>query len=407
MNSLINRLFTKDEPTNLEVADDGRHSLLKFLIDQGSNTTVLNQLNERVSNFEFPQNEFLADLNFVQLYLELEEYLIFRDPRYISSEKGLRELIKTEYPKLTQNDSFNPLFHSEKNQEIIIAHHFLNYIVQSFRAEHKSEKLALRWSATLKYINVPVTNLSLVEQINTLSKIKNTSHAIYDEFVKSFGIEWVDAIYNNCYEEFTTIYKRLKSIKSINDLLPNSPTRSHDFPEKNVIQLNGTKVNNRAIPTIEIDKKAILENILDGFIMFDKYARIIEFNRNALDILRIREEDLKKLTFLDFLPEELSEELKKDLKKTDKAIPNNIIGKRFETVLKKRKGDEDHFEISFTNNYTEGEDTYSVFLKNITNKKDSLKAISEAKVNAEIIKLLNFILNQKIINQFLTKTIFS
>ncbi|RLD27034.1 MAG: hypothetical protein DRI70_04920, partial [Bacteroidetes bacterium] len=63
--------------------------------------------------------------------------------------------------------------------------------------------------------------------------------------------------------------------------------------------------------------------------------------------------------------------------------PNVVIGKRQETILKQWGGTADDYEITITNNYTEGEDTYSIFLKNIANKIDTLKSIREAKINAE------------------------
>jgi PAS domain S-box-containing protein len=433
MKTIISRFVTKNEPTNLDdaLSENDRHSLLEFLIDQGSNTTQLQQLDKRVTEFVFPKNEFIAELSLVQLYLELEWFLIYKDPRYISKEEKLRELVKSKFPELTQTNAFLPLFTIKKNQEIALFRNFLTLVAKTFERENRSEKLASRWLAMLNFIFSPNTDDNIVRQINTLRKFRECTQGIYHELIDSFGKEWVEAIFAKCHSEFISYYIHLKTINCINDLLPKNLEESHSVSLENLIKPNGISSHNglnvadkdnhdivlndqdvfnsahktngqnglkgsngindlnrhngiieMKLPQ-EVGKKEILENILDGFILFDKYGSIIDYNDNVLKILGVSEEALKSQTILEFLPNKLSQDLKKDLDKTDPSIRNIVIGKRQETILKQWGGTTDDYEITITNNYSEGEDTYSIFLKNIANKIDTLKSIREAKINAE------------------------
>ena len=418
MRTLISHFVTKNESTDSNNASsrNNRHSLLKFIIGLGSNTNELQQLDKRVTDFVFPKNEFIAELRLVQLYLELEWFLIYKDPCNINSEEKLRKLVKTKFPELTQTKVFLPLFSIKKNQEIALFHNFLTHVAKTFERKNRSEKLASRWLTMLKLICSPNTNNNIVKQINTLRKFRECGQGIYHELIDSFGKEWVDTIIAKCYSEFTSYYFHLKNIKCINDLLPKNLDGSHNVSLECLIKPNGISSHNGLIvsdedkhefvlndqevlnttyktnrqngiigikPFHEIRKEDILENILDGFVLFDKYARIIDYNENALKILSANRKSIKTQTILNFLPNKLSRDLKKDLDKTNLSIPNIVIGKRQEIILTQLGGITNDYEITITNNYTEGEDTYSIFLKNITNKIDNLKSIREAKINAE------------------------
>jgi PAS domain S-box-containing protein len=442
MKTLISRFVTKNEPFEAidALSEDNRHSLLEFLIDQGSNTPQLQLLYKRVTEFVFPENEFVAEFSLVQLYLELEWFLIYKDPRYIGKEEKLRDLVKTKFPKLINSNAFLPLYTIKKNQEVALFHNFLMLVAHTFNRENRSEKIASRWLAMLKFISATNTEGNIVKQINTLRKFRECAQGVYHELIDTFGKEWVNAIFAKCHSEFTSYYIHIKTVKCLDDLLPKNLEGNPNVSLENLIKpngisghndylnekklnadvksngrsdlsdqkvLNGHKVLNdpseyngeigfngsdhtngrngviKMNPIQEVGKKEILENILDGFVLFDRFARIIDFNENALKILGVNEETLRTQTILDFLPNKLSQDLKKDLEKSNPSIANIVIGKRQETILKQWGGTTDDYEITITNNYTEGDDTFSIFLKNITNKIDTLKSIREAKINAE------------------------
>lgn len=386
MKTLINRFFTKDETINLQEAATNKskyHALLAFVTGLGSSNVQLRNLEKKIFAFTFSNQEFIADLQLVQYYLEVENYLIRKDPQYITSEEKLRKRIRTEFPEITHSDAFIPLYIFNKNQEVAISRYFLLYLVRVCTTNEAAKPLANKWLGVLEYQNFPINDLSLVERINSLRKIKNSIQEFYNELSAILDPNEVDQTFSDAHAAYISYYEYIKGVRLTNDMLP-SPTKrtSTIAAQKLTSNLSVTETPKKKIQPAQIQKSDILENILDGYILFNAEAEILDFNNNALQILDTTATQIKHKTLYEYLPEAISEQLKNDLKKTNISIPNTLIGTRTEITYTKSNSNTDELEIAITNNYTE-EDTYSIFLKNITHKKDTLKTIKEAKINAE------------------------
>ena len=384
MNALLNRLFIKDEPhrTNEEIDNRGTRLLLDFFSDLASQTAQYKLLEDRIAKFDIPKNDFIAHLKITRFYLELENYLIKKDPRYIGTSTAIRLLAVTRLPSLTKTEAFLPLFESEQRQEVFLAKLFIKFVLHTFKDEVKSEDLAMTWLSVINNQFVISPQLNIVERINLKRKLKETSGRIYTDLVKLHGVDYSDTLFYNCFMEFTACFTHLKAIKSVYDLVPVSTEQPTDIPVRKLITLENQKPEVAKFATAEI-QKAILENILDGFLLIDRNARILEHNSNALKILDTQNINIKRKSLLDFLPKKFADNLKHDLDKTNISIPNNVIGKRQEISLSRFDGRTDDYEITVTNNYTDRTDTFTVLLKNITSKNHMLEAIRDAKMNAE------------------------
>ncbi len=385
MNTVINRFFSKNGSTSVaeELVRDDRHALLNFLIEKGSNTAQLEQFGKRVSAFQFPQEESIADFNLVQMYLELEWYLLYKDPGYIGTETTIRNQIMIEFPKQSQTDAFTPLYMSGKNKELALIRNFLRYTLRSLQTRNQTESLASRWLGILNFRLANQNKMDLVGQINALREFRESYQELQRELIESFGKVWADSVLLTHQTKFKSFYTHFKAVECIDALSPVEEVLKENVETDNLIHLNGKNSSNKTNSTLQIDRKAILDNILDGFLIFNKNGVILEYNRKVLQMLGVKERDIQNYSLLEFLPNELSQNLRKDLEKTDLFIPNKVIGERCEATLHPSNGHSEEFEISITNNYTVGEDTFSLFLKDITHKKDTLKAIEEGKINAE------------------------
>jgi PAS domain S-box-containing protein len=385
MNTLINRFFTKNElaTEQEELGEDYKFSFLKFLIELSPNSEQLEQLSNRAMNFIFPTEALTARLNLVQLYLEFEWYIKNEDPQFVGSEVEVRKLIQFKFPEIAETESFSPLFQNEKTQKLFLSKHFMRFVLQAFMAEKRSENIASRWVDNSILNSGMDDELDPLDWVNFSRKLRDFSRQMYQGLVDSFGKDWVNTIYQNCATDYTAFYSKLKTVTCINDYLPFDVLNKLATAPKKVIKSTSVCETNKTATSLNIYKNAILENIMDGFILIDRGGQIIDHNNNVLEILDVSEESLKKQNILEFLPEELALQLKKDLEKNDQGIPNEVIGKRHETSLLHIGNLTHDFEISISNNYTADEDTYSIFLRNITNKKDTLKNINEAKLNAE------------------------
>ncbi|GHC56373.1 ATP-binding protein [Ulvibacter litoralis] len=383
MKTLINRFFTKDE-NGLEEAPTPKrkHALLNFVIGLGTSNNQLRQLDEKLSNYTFSDEGFIAELQLAQLYLEIERYLIRKDPQYITTEVKLRTLVQSEFSELTKTDGFIPLYIFDKNQEVAISRYFLKYVAKRFTQKETTKRLATRWLDALEYNHFPISDLSLVERINSLRKIKDNLKEFHTELLAIEDVSCVTAIFNASYTEYCTFYENIKAVSILKDMLPAAPTETETLTTNQTTQdLISNNCETKEEPP-KIQKSDILENILDGYLLFNSEGEILDFNRNALNLLETTAKEVKNKTVYEYLPEDISSLLKADIKKTNVSIPCKLIGTRTEIEYLKKDGTTDDFGIAITNNYTEI-DTYSIFLKNITHKKDTLKTIREAKINAE------------------------
>ena len=197
MNTLINRFFAKNgiEPAH-ETDLDKRLEMLQYFIDKGTSSPRLDSLLRRISRSTLPREEETSNLSLVQLYLELENYLIYHDPRYISSEEEMRAELEDRFPEISATFAFEPLFHLDKNQSIVFRRHFLQYVINAFAAHTSSNKLAESWKPRIVFNTLPREDIESVKRIGINRKLRELSEEIYKDFVHSFGVPWVEEIYD-------------------------------------------------------------------------------------------------------------------------------------------------------------------------------------------------------------------
>ena len=123
----------------------------------------------------------------------------------------------------------------------------------------------------------------------------------------------------------------------------------------------------------------VLENLLDGYLLFDNSGAIKGMNTLSTRIFGLEKEQLKQTSVYKLFPEAISTKLHNDIQNLYKQQPLALIGNRVELDIKNSQGELMPYEVTFTNNYSEPVDTFSLFIRNITERKDTLKA----KINAE------------------------
>ncbi|MBT8255448.1 MAG: response regulator [Bacteroidia bacterium] len=384
MKTLLNRFKTKNELVGIDVDSpkDTRGSFIEFFIDKGSYNFQREQISIRLEAFQFPENEYWANLCLVKFYLEIEDHLVVKDPGFTGGASQLRADIKTNFPEIAASEAFLPLFEEKKNQEILLVCNLLKFLLTGFIDDPKSESKASRWLEVLKYRLKERTSDELVQQINTLTKLRDHSKEIYKDFVDSFGFEWTNEIIDKQHQAFIEFYPSLNISRMLQEYNPIEHTEI-DVPKPRMAAIKAVKGDHKKQSSQLINKRSIIEHILDGFVVINRKGNILDYNRNTLEILGLSETSVKRNSIFDFFPFEFTTSFKADFNKTDPATPNQVIGRRHEIVLERTGNEVVDYEIAVTNNYSEGEDTYTLLLKNITDKRDTIKAINEAKANAE------------------------
>ncbi|MBT8263547.1 MAG: response regulator [Bacteroidia bacterium] len=385
MSTLISRLFARNDESALyeEVCNDPRRAILVYLYDLASNSVHLSELQTQISDTVFDKDPFFADMQLVQNYLMLENYLIRKDPKFIGSALDLRTRVHDNFPELVNSGSFKLLLENESNQGALLARVYLNLLLNRILQDHPDNSDARDWLERIAIRFPDKSKLNIVERINLLRRLKEASYEMYHELVEVLGVKVTERYYFDSYTELGNIYKNLKGIKDVNDVIPNGQDVPKGIPVRKLITLEDSKDPQSSDTISNAQYKSILENILDGFILIDKKMRIVEANNTAMQIMGLRPNTLKFQNLKEFLPEEISSGLQQDLNRHDSSIPSVILGKRHETILTTKDGKHEDYEISITNNYDSEKKTYSVLLTNISHKKHMLDAIRDAKVNAE------------------------
>lgn len=385
MSTLISRLFARNDETALfdEVCNDPRRSILDYLYDLASNSVHISELQSQLSNIVFEKDPFFADMQLVEKYLMLEDYLIRKDPKFIGSALDLRKKVRDNFPELVQFGSFKLLLEIESNQGALLARVYLSLLLKRILLDHPDISIAQDWLERIAIRFPEKSGLNIVERINLMRRLKEASHEMFHELVEVLGVSITERYYFDSFTELCKVYKHLKGTKEVNDVIPNGQDVPKSIPVRKLITIEDSNDLKSSDEITKTQYKSILENILDGFILVDKKLRILEANNTAMQIMGLGPNNLKFHSIKDFLPEEISRGLQQDLNRHDSTVPSIILGKRLETILTNKDGQHEDYEISITNNYNSEKESYSVLLTNISHKKHMLDAIREAKVNAE------------------------
>ncbi len=127
---------------------------------------------------------------------------------------------------------------------------------------------------------------------------------------------------------------------------------------------------------------AILENLLDKVIVFDRSGTILFCNESARSVFKLDNLQNTSSKIFEILPEDLVQNFKQDIQPNTYTLQKSVLGKRVEATVELPDGSTSYFEITTSNNYTE-DDSYCMLLKNVSQKKDALDNIHREMENAQ------------------------
>ena len=384
MNALINRLFYKDETTAVlpNPEREERVAFLKSLIEKSSQTSEIRSIASRIEGESFDETHFISNCKLVMYYLQIEQYLIYKDPRYINSQQKLREEMAEQYPNFFKTKPFWPLQKKENEQEAVFCFLFVKYIIHQLKNNKVLNSYTHDWLRILNSKYIPPANLNIVERINLIQNLRKYTHEIYSELKKEKGIDFAQNHFATAYDKFVVLYPKFTSVKVINDLIPIEKNEiTEEKPVRKLVSLPQNPTNGSR-PKIDA-YKSIFENILDGFILINTEGKIYYANDNAVRLCTQFETSLENKLIYNYLPSPILQQLKEDLENLESPLPSIVIGKRIEATFFEGTKHEEDVEITITNNFTKPEPTLSVLIKNISHKKQMLEAIRESKVHAE------------------------
>ncbi|WGK65227.1 ATP-binding protein [Croceiramulus getboli] len=389
MSPLLQRFFSKSEPEVREpVKENPLIPLFEQLLKEGSASSKLEIQKEVLREYQAGSHRHV-EIAAVATYLQIEEYLIKHDSRYRNTKENLRASVSQQFPEVNQFLSFQLLTHPEEAQEILLAQLFVRTTLERFAQMPAFAKAAKIWLSTLNFEPLPEGKLQRIDHIRQLRKIGEKSYEIQKDLEDEQNAQVIQKVFQDTHAYFLTAFKTLKTTRILKNLLPDGldtiieksmvvPKR----PTPDVPKSLKTVSRNRLNGSTAAVHKAMLENLLDAYMLFDAQGSILEVNDLAPQVFGCDRDELLRQSIFDLLPQEISKSLAADLRNTSPGTVKKILGTRVETTIHE-EDDLMDIELTFTNNYSEVFDTYTVLIRNISNKKDSLKAIEEVKANAE------------------------
>ncbi|PHS01792.1 MAG: hypothetical protein COA80_01895 [Leeuwenhoekiella sp.] len=391
MSTFIDRLFNhRVKSINQEFSMENENpDFFSYLLGLGTESARLVILKSKIESFQFPEEPYLKNLCILQFYLDLERYLLINDSRFISTEEQLRAEIKLKFPEHGNSDAFAPLYRKGKAQEICLAQLYILIILKKFRDEDPDRKATqIRIEELTKKLHKTQSNQTLVEQINLFISIKEESLAVHKEFGQIFGQDFVDSVFAETQSDFNTYFERIDAVSCISDVIPQlfssllreNNTSTLSFP--NVTEERSDLPIQPEKPVI-INQDDVLENLLDGYLLFNEHGTILQCNTLGAKIFELSKEELLKRDIFELFPEYVSQTIRQDIARIYENFKKSVIGRRIEIDLIAKNGKKETYEVSASNNYTAPVESFTLLLRNISKRKDTLKARISAEKAAE------------------------
>ncbi len=165
------------------------------------------------------------------------------------------------------------------------------------------------------------------------------------------------------------LQKRLLSLEEINLKLTQKIRESKKIEEE--------------LKNSEYLKTTILETAMDGIILADSIGTVLNWNKQAENILRLNKEETIGKSIFSLVPYKLRQELKNSFSNYRKYGEDQFINKRVETSVTAGNGDIIYIELTIIAIEIKNDFVFNAFFRDITNRKIIDNEIREAKVVAE------------------------
>ncbi|WP_108868694.1 ATP-binding protein [Aquimarina aquimarini] len=338
-----------------------------------------------------------------ELYLCLEEHITEKNTVKQSDIFFLRNQVTEKYSSLLQYKSFKLIFDPIKEQELILCKVFLSEVLKksSELIGHHNDPIIIKIK---NYLDTPY-NFTTIDVIKERKKLLDFSNQIFLKIKNSIGINAITNIYLIIYKKHFQSYHLLDSFTAILNVIPeeilakdliNFPSKQqmHKMLQKQLYSLE--EINERLTKEIIERKKVeeelkysehlkttMLETAMDGVILVNSKGVVLNWNKQAENILELEREETIGHSIYSLVPYKLRQELKRSLTNYIKNGHDELINKRVETSVNKKNGEVIYIELTIIAIETKDDYLFNGFFRDITDRKIIDNEIREAKVLAE------------------------
>ncbi len=338
-----------------------------------------------------------------EMYLSLEEHFSEKKKGNPKALQSLRDQVFIDYNSLFKHKNFKLIFEPLKEQELTLCKVFLSEVLE------KSSELVGNFNEPKiirikKYLDVNY-DFRTVDLIRERKKLLEFSNEIFLRIKNSLGINAITNIYLLIYKKHFESYHLLDSFTAILNVIPEEILAKDliNFPSKQqmlkMLQkqlLSLEEINERLTEEIIERKKVeeelkysehlnttILETAMDGVILVNSNGVVLNWNKQAENILELKREETIGKSIYSLVPRKLRQELQRSFSNYIKTGDDELINKRVETSVNRRNGTVVYVELTIIAIETKDDYMFNAFFRDITNKKIIDNEIREAKVLAE------------------------
>ncbi|MBQ4820213.1 ATP-binding protein [Aquimarina sp. MMG016] len=338
-----------------------------------------------------------------EIYLLLEEHLTEKNVTNRPTKQLIRDLVFQKHPLLLDLENFRLIFQPLREQELAICRVFLSQVLE------KSSELVGSYNdpkiAEIKYyLDTPYDfkTINLIKERKNLLEFSNT---IFSRIKDSLGINAITNIYLLIYKKHFQSYHLLDSYTATLNVIPEEILAKDliNFPSKQQMlkmlqkQLYSLEEINERLTKEIIERKnvqeelkhsehlktTILETAMDGVILVNSLGTVLNWNKQAENILELSREETIGESIYSLVPSKLREQLRNSFRNYIKTGDDQLINRRVETSVNRRDGSLIYVELTIVAIKTKYDYLFNAFFRDITNKKIIDNEIREAKVLAE------------------------
>ncbi|WP_051583772.1 ATP-binding protein [Dokdonia sp. PRO95] len=388
MSNFINRFLKKSEaPLSEEGSSDQYVDFLAHFYNQGFNSDKLDEIKKKVKKTSLSADENTAQFQLVHLYLTIENYLLVYDAGFLGSRSSLRNELSSTFPEIASTPPFKVLEVQDRVQEIKLAYTFALYCFDKATTLVNYFSILSPEFTIKKEIDYSLLKEDMVHYLSCRRKIREYIEQLHVEITSKTIKNSTTYPYEEWCNDFQNYFEHLETVDKI----------TYYIPEK-VVEKKATTVSTQITAPTQKEAPAIttsqdqegstllfsaLENMLDKAIIFDSSGKILYGNYKARKVFQLKDLEANPKNIYDLLPPSIGLQLQRDIEDIAYSHDKEVLGLRRDITITTADGKSEYFEISTSNNFSENTDTYSIFLKNITKKKDTLETINKEMEHAQ------------------------
>ena len=381
MSKFINRFLKKTEAPVSTGSTLTTHALFfKHFYAQGFNSEKLDKIKKRVLETRISKDEITAQFQMVHLYLAIEHYLLVYDAGFLGNKNSIRADLSSTFTEISSTAPFEVINVQGRVQEIKLAYLLALYCFDRATALVNHFSILSPEFTIKKEIDYILLKEDLVHYLSCRRKIREYIEQLHLEIAEKTKKDGITYPYKEWCDTFKNYFEHLESIDKIPYYIPEKVIEKPAIPS-----ILDTKALIKNEPSTVITSQnhasnsvlfSALENMLDNAIIFDRTGNIVFGNYRARKVFDLKELKKTPKSIYDILPLDEGAQLKTDIEDSEHTSRKEVLGVRRDILITNADGGHEYFEISTSNNFSENTDSYSMFFKNITKKKDTLETIN-------------------------------